>query len=302
MTTTTHSSTFIAYGALTTAAIVWGGSVVAQKISLNGFSPVEVSVLRGIGALTILITIWKWQEGRIAVSLPDLGILTLLGLGVLGNHLFILYGLQYIGSGAAGIIIGSSPAITALLSSLLIHDLPFRAVWFGCAVSFIGVALVSEFGGDPTVGTHPWLGGTLIILGLISWALYTIGSRRVMERFSALTVNWTTLGISILLQIPLLWINQKMLAQGLATVSATDWIALAYLIVFATAIGQQAWLFGVERVGPSRAGIFGNLIPVSALLFSYLILGEPIGIWKILGIALILLGVWLVTRPSVSVS
>lgn len=302
MQTTSHSSALIAYGALTTAAMVWGGSVVAQKMSLNGFSPVEVSILRGIGALVILITIWKWQEGHAALSRHDLGILTLLGVGVLGNHLLVLYGLQYIGSGAAGIIIGSSPAITALLSSVLIHDIPFRTVWFGCTVSFIGVALVSGFGEDPTIGTHPWIGGTLIVLGLVSWALYTIGSRRVMERLSALTVNWTTLGISILFQIPLLWVNQKMLAQGLASVSATDWIALAYLIIFATAIGQQAWLFGVERVGPSRAGIFGNMIPLSALLFSYLILGEPIDTWKILGSAFILLGVWLVTRPSVSLS
>jgi len=82
-------------------------------------------------------------------------------------------------------------------------------------------------------------------------------------------------------------------------VPVSGWVALGYLIVFATALGQQAWLYGVQGVGPSRAGVFVNLIPVSALLLSALVLGEAIGIREIVGIALILAGVWLVGWQSV---
>jgi drug/metabolite transporter (DMT)-like permease len=291
-------SEFSAYGALVTAAVVWGGSIVGQKFSLGSFSAVEVSVLRGLGALAILIPLWWWREGgTVAFSARDWGLFAVLGLGVLGNHLFTLFGLRYIGAAAAGVIIGASPVITALLSSLLIRDVPFSAVWAGCALSFAGVALVSA-GGDATAGENPWLGGTLVMLGLVSWALYTIGGRRTMERFSPLTVNWTTLGLSILLQIPLLWTDQKMMVAGVASVPLSGWVALAYLIVFATALGQQAWLYGVQGVGPSRAGVFINLIPVSALVFSALILGEHIGLKEVAGIALTLAGVWLVNRQS----
>lgn len=291
-------SEFSAYGALVTAAVVWGGSIVGQKFSLGSFSAVEVSVLRGLGALAILIPLWWWREGgTVAFSARDWGLFAVLGLGVLGNHLFTLFGLRYIGAAAAGVIIGASPVITALLSSLLIRDVPFSAVWAGCALSFAGVALVSA-GGDATAGENPWLGGTLVMLGLVSWALYTIGGRRTMERFSPLTVNWTTLGLSILLQIPLLWTDQKMMVAGVASVPLSGWVALAYLIVFATALGQQAWLYGVQGVGPSRAGVFINLIPVSALVFSALILGEHIGLKEVAGIALTLAGVWLVNWQS----
>jgi drug/metabolite transporter (DMT)-like permease len=226
----------------------------------------------------------------------------LLGLGVLGNHLLTLFGLRYIGAAAAGVIIGASPVITALLSSLLIRDVPFSAVWAGCALSFAGVALVSAGGGDAAVGGNPWLGGILVVLGLVSWALYTIGGRRTMERFSPLTVNWTTLGLSILLQIPLLWTDQKMVVAGAASVPVSGWVALLYLIVFATALGQQAWLYGVQGVGPSRAGVFVNLIPVSALVFSALILGEHIGLKEVAGIVLIFAGVWLVNWQSARVT
>ncbi|RMH04616.1 MAG: DMT family transporter [Nitrospirae bacterium] len=289
-----------AYAALVTAAVVWGGSVVAQKVALGPFSAVEVSVFRGIGALCLLIPLWWIQERSvIRWSVRDLGVFTALGLGVLGNHLLVLYGLHYIDAGAAGVIIGASPAITAFLSSLLIKDVPFRSVWVGCALSFLGVAFVSGIKPDSaTGGENPVLGGILVVLALISWALYTIGSRRVMERVSPLTVNWTTLFISIVLQIPLLWTDHKVLVAGFETVPLSGWIALGYVIVFATALGQQAWLYGVSGIGPSRAGIFVNLIPVSALFLSVLILGERVGLGELVGIVLILVGVWLVNRSS----
>ncbi|MEW6542620.1 MAG: DMT family transporter [Nitrospirota bacterium] len=288
-----------AYGALVTAAVVWGGSIVGQKLALGSFSAVETSVLRGIGALGILIPLWWWQEGgSVKFSRRDLGIFAALGLAVLGNHLLTLFGLRYIGAAAAGVIIGASPVITALLSSLLLRDLPFKAVAAGCAVSFAGVALVSGIGAESAAGERPWLGGTLVVLGLVSWALYTVGGRRTMERFSPLTVNWATLLISILFQIPLLLTDQKLMVAGIGSVPPSGWWALGYLIVFATALGQQAWLYGVQGIGPSRAGVFVNLIPVAALVLSTLVLGESIGGKELAGIALILAGVWLVNRQS----
>ncbi len=290
------SSVITSYGALTTAAMVWGGSVVAQKVALGPFSPVEASVFRGLGALAILIPLWLWKEGENNFSKKDWGRFFLLGLGVLGNHLLVLFGLQFIGAGAAGVIIGASPVITAFLSSLILKDVPLRVIWLGCVVSFIGVVVItgqSELAGS---GSHPVIGGVLVILALVSWALYTIGCRQTMGRFSPLTVTWTTLMMSLLFEIPLLVINHKMLAAGIDAVPLSGWIALLYVMVFATALGQQAWLYGVDGVGPSRAGIFGNVVPVSALFFSYVILGEPVGVREIAGVGLILLGVWLVNQ------
>ncbi len=291
-------SVMSAYGALTTAAMVWGGSVVAQKVALGAFSPVETSVFRGFGALAILIPLWLWKEGGGKFSKRDWGIFCLLGLGVLGNHLLVLFGLQFIGAGAAGVIIGASPAITAFLSSLILRDVGFRVIWLGCVVSFVGVMVISGQSGIEGIGSNPMLGGTLVLLGLVSWALYTIGCRRTMERFSPLTVTWTTLMMSLVVEIPLLTMNHKMLVAGVDTVPLSGWVALVYVMVFATALGQQAWLYGVDGIGPSRAGIFGNLIPVSALLFSFVILGEPVGLREISGIGLIVLGVWLVNQRA----
>ena len=142
----------LAYGAIIAAAVLWGGSIVAQKLALSGFSAVEASVLRDIGGLAILLTTWWWQEGTLAkLTKADVRMLGLLGLGVLGNHLLILMGLKYVSGAVGGVIIGSSPVVTALLSALLIHDVPLRAVWAGGLLSFAGVG-VGLRGGVPGRG------------------------------------------------------------------------------------------------------------------------------------------------------
>ena len=293
-----RQSNSLAYGAVIAAAVLWGGSIVAQKLALSGFSAVEASVIRDIGGLAILLSTWWWKEGRMAsLGTSDLRTLFWLGLGVLGNHLLILIGLKYVSGAVAGVIIGSAPVVTALLSALLIQDVPLRAVWAGSLLSFLGVGLVSV-AGFQAVGEQPLLGSTLVFLGVVSWALYSIGSRAVMERLSALTVNWTTLLVATVLQIPLLWTDQKMLKTGVSTVAMMDWFALGYLIVFATAVAQQAWLFGVKGIGPSRASVLGNLTPVAAVTLSVVILGEAVGLIELIGILLILAGVWVVHRQT----
>lgn len=287
-------SSGLAYGAVVAAAVLWGGSIVAQKLALSGFSPVEASVLRDIGGLAILLASWWWQDGSLAdITKTDFRTLGLLGLGVLGNHLLILIGLKYVSGAVAGVIIGSSPVVTALLSSLLIQDVPVRVVLAGSLLSFLGVGLVSVVGFQ-AAGEQPLLGGSMVFLGVVSWALYSIGSRTIMERLSPLTVNWTTLFVATVLQIPLLLTDTKMLDAGLASVAAADWLALVYLVIFATAIAQQAWLFGVKGIGPSRASVLGNLTPVAAVALSALILRESVGAVEFLGIALILTGVGVV--------
>ena len=293
-----HPSTTVAYGSVVIAAVLWGGSIVAQKMALGSFSAVEASVLRDIGGLVILLATWWSKEGgAVKLSGADIRLLGLLGLGVLGNHLLILMGLNYVSGAVGGVIIGSSPVVTSVLSAMLIRDVPLRAVWMGALLSSAGVGLVSV-AGFQAAGERPLLGSTLVFLGVVSWALYSIGSRTIMERMSALTVNWTTLMVATVLQIPLLWTDHKMMTAGVGSVTTSDWLALGYLVVFATAVAQQAWLFGIKGIGPSRASVVGNLTPVAAVGLSALILGEAVGLIEIIGICLILAGVWVVNRHT----
>src|SRR5262249_57400809 len=194
-----------------------------QRVGVGLVSAVEGSVLRDIGGLVILLATWWWQDGTFAkLTKADVQTLCWVGLCVLGNHLLILIGLRYVNGAVAGVIIGSSPVATALLSAIMIQDVPLRTVWVGAVLSCAGVGLVSV-AGFSAAGDQPLLGGLLVFLGVVSWALYSIGSRSIMERVSALTVNWTTLLVATALQLPVLWNDRKKLDAGAGEGTRSDW-------------------------------------------------------------------------------
>src|SRR5207237_10253107 len=86
-------SAMLAYLALTTAAMVWGGSVVFQKSALSSFSPFEVSVLRGMGALLVLVPFWWWQgAGPVRCTTRALRLLAAQSLGGVGEHMITFLG------------------------------------------------------------------------------------------------------------------------------------------------------------------------------------------------------------------
>ena len=184
-----------------------GATCNTVNLGRNGGGPVRIFVAAGgagpalaayvvLGGVVGLLAVWL-RSGR-EVSGADARLLGLLGLGVLGNHLLILMGLNYVSGAVGGVIIGSSPVVTSVLSAMLIRDVPLRAVWGGAVLSFAGVGVVSV-AGFQAAGDQPLLGSALVFLGVVSWALYSIGSRTIMERLSALTVNWTTLMVATVL-------------------------------------------------------------------------------------------------------
>src|SRR5262249_61758471 len=97
-----------------------------------------------------------------------------------------------------------------------------RYVRVGAVLFSAGCGLVSV-AGFSVAGDQPLLGGLLVFLGVVSWALYSIGSRSIMERVSALTVNWTTLLVATILQVPLLWNDRKKLDAGAGEGTRSDW-------------------------------------------------------------------------------
>jgi drug/metabolite transporter (DMT)-like permease len=78
----------------------------------------------------------------------------------------------------------------------------------------------------------------------------------------------------------------------------TDWLALFYLGFFGTVLGFVWYYEGIQRIGATKAGVFINFVPVSAIVFSFLILGEPLTGSLVAGALLVLSGVYLTNRSA----
>ncbi len=88
------------------------------------------------------------------------------------------------------------------------------------------------------------------------------------------------------------------LAQNIANQSAVDWLCISYLGVFGTVIGFVWYYQGVERIGPTKAGLFINFVPISAILCAFFILREPITPSLAAGAVLVISGVYLTNRTA----
>ena len=121
--------------------------------------------------MILLGTWWSKEGGAVKLSGADIRLLGLLGLGVLGNHLLILMGLNYVSGAVGGVIIGSSPVVTALLSAMLTRDVPLgsHVGGEGCCRLRASVCVGIQWQSFKRPERRPLL-GSLLVFRVVGWA------------------------------------------------------------------------------------------------------------------------------------
>ena len=140
------------------------------------------------------------------------------------------------------------------------------------------------------------LGEFNIFCCVLSWVAYSLIGKAVMNNLSPLTsVSYSAVVGAVALSIPAFF---EGLLQNIPSQSAVDWLCISYLGVFGTVVGFVWYYQGVKRIGPTKAGLFINFVPISAILCAFFILAEPITISLAVGAVLVISGVYLTNRTS----
>jgi drug/metabolite transporter (DMT)-like permease len=218
----------------------------------------------------------------------------ILVLGLLGNTVYqlaFIVGLDRTRAGNASLMLAIVPIFVLLFD--LRGERQSAWVWVGGALSVVGVALVS--GSALRIEAATTLVGDLMLIGAAAvWAIYTVGTRPLIQRYGSIQATaWTlwagAVGI-FLLGIP------DLLAQEWERVGAGAWGGLLYSALLSIGLAYLLWYRGVERLGGARTAIFSNLTPVVALATGALWLGERLTPLSLLGAALVLGGLVLVRK------
>lgn len=283
---------------LCTAAL-WGGTFVAGRIVSAQVGPFSGAFLRFLVASTCL----TWITMRLEGGLPRLSRRTLpavLGLGLTGvfaYNAFFFLGLQTVQAGRAAVIVACNPVVIALGAALFFRErmTPVRAA--GVVLSVCGAWLVISRGDPASVFHGGVTPGDAAIMGCVAaWSSYSLLGKRVMGVLTPLgAVTWSCItGCAMLLPFAL----AEGLAGDVATATAGVWLSVAYLGVFGTVLGFTWFYQGVHAIGAAKAGVYINVVPVSAMILGWLLLGEVLdsSLWA--GAALVLAGVWLTNRPA----
>ena len=282
---------------LVLVAVVWGGTFIAGRIAAPEMPPPTAALIRYVTAsLALLAMTFAMEGGLPALDRRQWLMVTLLGFaGVAGYNYLFMVGLQTVPASRGSLIMALNPAATMIGAALFLREPITIAKIVGTLLALTGVA-VELGGGNPLALVSGEIGeGELAFFGcVVGWAAYTLIAKNVTG-LSALAVTTYAALIGMLMLAALVVTRRDPLVPH---ASLRVWLALVYMGVLGTALAFVWFLEGVKTLGPARAAIFVNLVPVAAITLGLLLLGERLTVAMLVGAALVVAGVWIINRPA----
>lgn len=243
------------------AAIFWGANFNLAQPVLAEMGPYVAGASRYLMAALIMLLI-TFSRGE-TVPLRYIKTYALLGLvGVFGYNLFFFLGMQSTSAVSGALIMALNPLLTAVIAFFILKDRPSSRQLLAFPVGIIGVAIVVlGAGAELRVAT----GDIYILIANLSWAFYNVLVRKLLPKDVsgiASTAGIMTAGAIALTMVAVI--------SGEAFVLPTMHAGSA-LLVMTIAGGVLAYIFwnaGITKLGPSKAAIFLNLIPVTSIVIA----------------------------------
>lgn len=285
-----------AYLLLTLTALMWGGNAIAGRLAVGHVSPMLLTCIRW--AIVGLI-LGPLVGPQVAAEWPKISSrwLYIILMGASGFTAFnaLFYAAAYHTSAVNLTIFQGSIPVLVLIGTMLLFGarlIPLQVL--GMIVTIVGVVLVSVKADWEVLKTLALnIGDVWMLIACVFYAGYTLGLRR-RPPVTGLVFFTALAGVAFLTSLPLLAMEY---AQGTVQWPTWQgWLILLYIGLFPSLISQIFFIRGVELIGPARAGLFVNLVPVFGALLAVLLLGEPFALYHALGLFLVLGGIWLAER------
>jgi drug/metabolite transporter (DMT)-like permease len=293
-----------AYGAdamLLVTVVLWAGNFTAFKYALERFHPLTHSSVRFLIAGLIFAAITRVREGSMRVARQDLPAIALVALtGIFLNQVFTVYAVREAGAAEVAMLMASSPVFAALLVVVLGQERVGAAHWRGLAAACAGVLLVLAGASGVQAGPSPLWGGLLGLGTALTWGMYAVWARPLIDRYSPLRLSaWVALlGAGMLLPFA----APQIASQDWGSIGAGRWAAFLYSLFLALVITNVIWFAAIARVGAARATLFMYVQPFAGALIALVLIGEPVHLIQWVGGGLILVGVALARAPTPSVA
>jgi len=280
--------------ALTTA--MWGGNAVAGKASVGEVSPLSLVMFRWLGVFLLMVVVARNDVIRnwpvLKRHLPFFFLLGTAGFTIF-NSLF------YIAAHSTtainiGIVQGAIP-IFVLMGAFVAFRTPVTLVQIvGVLITVVGVLTVTTHGSLERLKTLAFNSGDLImVLACFFYASYTVGLRKRPE-VSGLAMFAMMAFAALVTSIPV--VGYEIAIGEFFWPTTTGWLLILFVTVFPSCIAQIFFMRGVQLIGPGRAGMFANLVPIYASLFSVLLLGEHFQLYHAAALGLVLFGIFVAER------
>ncbi|WP_257009983.1 DMT family transporter [Evansella halocellulosilytica] len=291
------------YLIITAAILFFSGNFIVGKALEGTVPPFTLALFRFISATLFLLPfcyktivlnhpLWKkeWKP--------------LIGLSITGIVLFngcLYLSVNYTSSINAAIVDALTPAVAAILGFILLKETLTKGQSFGIVLSFGGILWIITRGSLETLLSLSFnIGDIIMLVGIIFWAIYSIIIKQHSHKFPIIAGLVMTMIIGCIILLPISII--EWFTVGFPNLRSWQVIVgIIYIGIFPSALALLAWYRGVREVGPAKASIFFNLVPVFTTILSILFLNESFTQHQLFGGMIVLVGVYLSTRVPKSV-
>ena len=295
----------IPYIAIITAMLIWAGAGIAVQEALQVFGPYTLIVLRFTLAVLLMLAI-----GLIFRRSDVLGLQRIekrdIPLFVLGSlfqpclyFIFETFTYKSIASPTvAEAMLSTQPVLAPIFALVLLREQITRHNIIGIVLSTIGMLMLLLIGSSDFTLGDPW--GILLAFLTVSMSVsYTIVLRRIPTHYTPLSIIFYVQLFSLCLFYPLWGFTEagqllhQPLHSTLYTQHPTSLLAVLYLAVFASVAAFVLFCYTVRKIGVTRANVFNNIRPVFTALLMWIIFDEILPIWKLIGIVIIIIGLFI---------
>jgi drug/metabolite transporter (DMT)-like permease len=294
------SKKYLAYSLLVLASLFWSGNFIVGKFAtLFEIPPLTLNAFRWISVWIILIP-FTYKEIYINYVYIRKNFLVISFMGVITISTFnsvVYFALNYTQVINAVLVLAVIPAVTIVLSSLMkIEKTNFFQI-LGLILSIIGVGSIISNGDFQRIASLSFNKGDLwMLVCVFTWALYSILLKKHKFKFSQFSLIQLMVSVGVLFLIPQYFYEQSI---GLdVNFNKAFFLILFYVVVFPAIAAYYCWQKGVEIIGPNRATMFIQLMPLFSAVMAIIIFKEKFELYHFAGAAFIVSGIYLSNKKT----
>lgn len=281
--------------------LVWGSTFFAIRVGVREVPPFSLAAVRFVIAGIVLYA-WARSRGVPAPTAREWGGATILAVLIfVGDYGLVFWAERRVPSGIAAVMMATIPAFMALSEIFIAKTQRLTARLAIALLLGVGGVVVlvnpSATFGDTVIDTA---GAGALLLASVSWSIAAALSRKLPSPQAKVMSSGVQMFAGGVMLAVVAALFDDLRGFHLAAVSPKAWFALAYLIVAGSIMGFTAYVWLLHHESPTKVGTYAYVNPVVAVLVGYFLGGEAIGARTIVGTALVLVSVVIITTAPKS--
>ena len=294
------SKKYLAYTLLVLATLFWSGNFIVGKFAtLFEIPPLSLNVFRWISVWLILMPFtYKEIYNNLHNIKKNWLIISFMGVITISTfNSVVYYALNYTQVINAVLVLAAIPAATIVFSSLMKIEKTNIFQLLGLFLSIIGIGSIISNGDIQKITSLNFNKGDLwMLVCVITWALYSTLLKKNKFQLSQFSLIQLMVSAGLLFLIPQLLYEKSIGLE--VNFNKAFFIILFYVVIFPAIAAYYCWQKGVEIIGPNRASMFIQLMPLFSAIMAIIIFKEQFELYHFVGAAFIVSGIYLSNKKT----